>query len=50
MNKMTKKNMAVADEVRTFPKGKVELVKVGGAVFGKATLLPGGNGRRASNQ
>jgi hypothetical protein len=41
IGKMTKKNIASADEVRTFSKGKVELVKVGGVVFGKATFLPG---------
>jgi hypothetical protein len=41
MDKMTKKNIEAADEVRTFPKGRLELVKVGGVVFGKATLLPG---------
>jgi len=29
------------DEVRTFPKGKLELVTVGGAVIGRATLEPG---------
>jgi uncharacterized cupin superfamily protein len=29
------------DEVRTFPKGKVELVKLGGAMIGKATFEPG---------
>jgi len=40
-NKMTKKNVLSADEVRTFPMGKVELAKVGGVVFGKATLEPG---------
>ncbi len=40
-NKMTKKNIAAPDEVRTFPKGKLELAKVGGVVFGKGTLLPG---------
>ena len=27
--------------VRKFPKGRVELVKIGGAVVGRATLLPG---------
>src|SRR5271157_3306910 len=41
IHKMTKKNMAAADEVRTFPKGKVELAILSGVVFGKATLLPG---------
>ena len=40
-NKMTKKHISSADEVRSFPKGKLELVKVGGVLFGKATLLPG---------
>ena len=30
-----------ADEVRTFPHGKLELIKVGGAVVGRATLEPG---------
>ncbi|MGA3118668.1 MAG: cupin domain-containing protein [Syntrophobacteraceae bacterium] len=40
-HKMTKKSIAAPDEVRTFAKGKLELVEVGGVVFGKATLLPG---------
>ena len=35
------KNFGKPDEVRTFPKGKVELLKIGGAVIGKATLEPG---------
>ena len=29
------------DEVREFPLGKVELVKIGGAVIGRATFEPG---------
>jgi hypothetical protein len=29
------------DEVRAFPKGKVELVKIGGVTIGRATLEPG---------
>jgi hypothetical protein len=29
------------DEVREFPKGKLDLVKIGGAVIGRATLQPG---------
>jgi hypothetical protein len=29
------------DEVREFPKGKLELVKIGGATIGKATFQPG---------
>jgi hypothetical protein len=40
-NKMTKKNLAVPDELRTFPKRRLELAKAGGVVLGKATLLPG---------
>ena len=35
------KNFAKPDEVRTFEKGKIELVKVNGTVMGKATLQPG---------
>ncbi len=35
------KNFAKADEVRTFPKGKLELLKIGGTIVGKATLEPG---------
>ena len=30
-----------ADEVRTFPKGKLELITIGGATIGRATLEPG---------
>ena len=29
------------DEVRAFPKGKVELVKIGGTMIGRAVLEPG---------
>lgn len=36
-----KKGFSKADEVRTFPKGKVELVTIGGATIGRATLEPG---------
>ncbi len=35
------KQFSNADEVRTFPKGKLELVHIGGAVIGRATLEPG---------
>jgi len=34
-------NFTKPDEVRTFPLGKVELVKVGGAMIGRATFEPG---------
>ena len=35
------KNFGKPDEVREFPKGKVELLNVGGRVIGRATLQPG---------
>ena len=38
---MEKKNLSTPDDVRTFKKGKVELVSVGGVTFGRATLEPG---------
>ena len=36
-----KKDFSKADEVREFPNGKVELVTIGGATIGRATLEPG---------
>jgi quercetin dioxygenase-like cupin family protein len=41
MNSMEKKSLNSPAETRTFPKGKVELVAVGGVTFGRATLEPG---------
>ena len=38
---MVKKNLGQADETRTFAHGKMEVVKVGDLVFGKATFEPG---------
>lgn len=38
---LSRKNFLKADEVRDFPKGKLELVNFGGAVVGRATLQPG---------
>jgi hypothetical protein len=35
------KNFGNPDEVRIFPKGKLELVTIGGAAIGRATLEPG---------
>jgi hypothetical protein len=35
------KNFGHPDEVREFPKGKLELVKIGGATVGRATFEPG---------
>jgi hypothetical protein len=35
------KSFAEPDEVRRFPMGKLELVRIGGAVIGRAVLEPG---------
>lgn len=35
------RNFAQPDEVREFPKGRLELIKVGGAMIGRATFDPG---------
>lgn len=35
------KSFKKPDEVREFPRGKVELVTIGGATVGRATFLPG---------
>ena len=35
------KSFSKPDEVREFPKGKVELINIGGAKIGKATFQPG---------
>ena len=35
------KNFGKPDEVREFPKGRVELVKIGGSTIGRATFQPG---------
>jgi hypothetical protein len=41
MAQMIKKTLVQPDEVRTFDKGKVELVTLGGITFGRATFEPG---------
>ena len=41
MAKAEQKSLAKPDEVRTFPKGKLELINIGGGVVGKLTLEPG---------
>ncbi len=41
MKKAEVKNFGKPDEVREIPKGKVELVTVGGGTVGRATLQPG---------
>src|SRR5437667_4092552 len=41
MKKADMKSFAKPDEVREFPKGRLELVKVGGASVGRAVFEPG---------
>ncbi len=41
MAQMIKKSMSSSDETRTFDKGKLELVTLGGVTFGRATLQGG---------
>lgn len=41
LEKAEVKNFSKPEEVREFPKGKLELIKVGGATIGKATFQPG---------
>jgi hypothetical protein len=41
MEKAEVKNFGEPDEVREFPKGRVELVKIGGATVGRGIFEPG---------
>lgn len=41
MDKLIKKNVKQPDETRTFPKGKVDLVKLNDVTLGQATFEPG---------
>ena len=41
MNQPECKNFTEPDEVREFPKGRLELVKIGGSTVGRATFEPG---------
>jgi hypothetical protein len=41
MVKAAVKHFGTPDEVREFPKGRLELVKIGGATIGRATFQPG---------
>jgi hypothetical protein len=41
MKKAEVKGFGKPDEVRTFPKGRVELIRIGGAMIGRATFEPG---------
>jgi hypothetical protein len=41
MNKAELKSFGKPDEVRVFPKGRLELVKIGGATIGRGIYEPG---------
>jgi mannose-6-phosphate isomerase-like protein (cupin superfamily) len=41
IEQLQKKNFSKPDEVRTFEKGKVELITIGDVTFGKGTFQPG---------
>lgn len=41
MAEMESKSFSAPDEMRTFDKGKLELITLGGVHFGRATLQPG---------
>jgi hypothetical protein len=41
MKKAELKNFGKPDEIREFPKGRLELIKVGGATIGRAIFQPG---------
>jgi len=41
LEKSEVKNFEQADEVREFPHGRLELVRIGGVIVGRATLEPG---------
>ena len=41
MNKAELRGFGKPEEVREFPKGRLELVKIGGATVGRAILQPG---------
>ena len=41
MNLAEMKNFATPDEVREFPLGRLELVRIGGATVGRGTFQPG---------
>ncbi len=41
LEKSEVRNFAQPDEIREFPHGRLELMRIGGAVIGRATLEPG---------
>jgi len=50
MRQMEARGFSAPDEVRKFEKGKVELVKIGGALVGRGVFQQGGSGRSMSSQ
>ena len=50
MDKAEMKRFGKPDEVREFPKGRLELVKIGGATIGGRCLSPGGDGPHRFNR
>jgi quercetin dioxygenase-like cupin family protein len=41
MTRAERKNFGSPDEIRTFKKGKIELLNIGGGIVGRLTLEPG---------
>jgi hypothetical protein len=41
LQKADVKSFLTPEEVRTFPKGRVEIVRIGGSTIGRATFMPG---------
>ena len=41
MSQMTKRNFASPEETRTFEKGRVDVINLGGLTFGRAVFQPG---------
>jgi hypothetical protein len=41
MTRAERKNFGSPDEIRTFEKGKIELLNIGGGIVGRLTLEPG---------
>ena len=49
MSQIKQKSFAQPDEIRTFEKGKLELITLGGVTFGRATFSRTGSGQPRSN-
>ena len=50
MEAAERKDFRKPDEVRQFPKGRLELIKIGGAMVGRAVFEPGGAGPPRSSR